>query len=291
MACGAIFTVGRDYSSDLVLEDKAVSRNHAIIRQLGSGDYFILDGGSANGSYVNGNRISVPTLLNNGDVLKFGKFQATFVSGGKPRRPYSLRDQFDEGAITLQETTTIPVTVLVAEFRDYSQFSKLLSIQQVIELMNDWVQGVEDCVQGFRGTLDRFAANSVYARWHHDIGTDHSVVRALHAACEIHQMTGSLREKYPRLAHVVRAGVSINNAQAIIHPGEGNTVISDINNLALINEYNTNVFQKDIVISKSAYENLPPHFWNGREQSVQMEGKNKMLYLVGYGFDEIATML
>jgi hypothetical protein len=48
--------LGRDQGSDIVLEDKLVSRRHAVIQKIEE-EYFLLDLGSTNGTLVNGQRI------------------------------------------------------------------------------------------------------------------------------------------------------------------------------------------------------------------------------------------
>ena len=39
--CKTVLTVGRDKSSDIILGDLMVSRNHAMIRRIGNGDYYL----------------------------------------------------------------------------------------------------------------------------------------------------------------------------------------------------------------------------------------------------------
>ena len=57
----SILTIGRDPSNDLVLPDAMVSRRHAVLEQRGS-QFFIRDCNSANGSVVNGDRVSERAL-------------------------------------------------------------------------------------------------------------------------------------------------------------------------------------------------------------------------------------
>lgn len=69
------FTVGRNKeSSNLTIEEKSVSKQHAIIKKVNS-DYFIIDKNSSNGTYVNGKRLQPesPYKLGNGDVITFAK--------------------------------------------------------------------------------------------------------------------------------------------------------------------------------------------------------------------------
>jgi len=62
-------SIGRDASSNIVLNDKTVSRNHAQLMISGDGRVLIKDLGSTNGTFVNGNRIT-EFYLNQGDVVK-----------------------------------------------------------------------------------------------------------------------------------------------------------------------------------------------------------------------------
>jgi pSer/pThr/pTyr-binding forkhead associated (FHA) protein len=50
--------IGRDKSNDIEINEPRISRNHAIITDLGNGTYEIKDLGSTNGTFVNGERIS-----------------------------------------------------------------------------------------------------------------------------------------------------------------------------------------------------------------------------------------
>jgi adenylate cyclase len=290
LPCGPLFTVGRDFSSDLVLDDKVVSRNHAIIRQLGGGDYFVIDSGSSNGTYVNGSRITVPTKLRNGDVLSFGSLDVTFVSGEKFVAAPG-REELDDTAIMTRRASIVPITILISDIRGFTTMSESIPIQQLTKLMNDWFHVVSDCVHANRGVVDKFIGDCVYARWRHEIGTDHSVIRALHTACGIHSVTTSLYEKYSVLTQPLRVGVGINNGQAAVNVGQESTAIGDAVNLAFRLESASKELYKDIVISKSAYETLAPRFWSGREQIIYVKGKKQAIDVVGYTFDELQSIL
>lgn len=291
LPCGPLFTVGRDFSSDLVLDDKVVSRNHAIIRQLGGGDYFVIDSGSSNGTFVNGSRIKVPTKLLDGDVLSFGSLDVTFLSGEKPYPPNTAHDELDDTAIMTRRPTIVPITILISDIRGFTTLSETIPIQQLTKLMNDWFHLVSDCVHAHRGIVDKFIGDCVYARWQYEMGTDHSVIRALHTACGINTVTASLYEKHPVLSQPMRVGVGINNGQAALNVGLESTAIGDAVNLAFRLESASKELNKDIVISKSAYEILAPRFWSGREQSIYVKGKKEPIQVVAYTFEEMQSIL
>ena len=64
-------TLGRDRSSDIVINDANISRAHARFTQDVAGTWKVTDLGSTNGIKVNGNRVST-ALLRDGDQLTIG---------------------------------------------------------------------------------------------------------------------------------------------------------------------------------------------------------------------------
>ncbi|HEX9188729.1 MAG TPA: FHA domain-containing protein, partial [Vicinamibacteria bacterium] len=76
LARATILTIGRDPSNDLVLPDAMVSRRHAVVEHRG-GQFFLRDCGSANGSVVNGDRVS-ERGLRDGDLVAIGSMRLLF---------------------------------------------------------------------------------------------------------------------------------------------------------------------------------------------------------------------
>jgi pSer/pThr/pTyr-binding forkhead associated (FHA) protein len=71
-------TVGRDTGSAIFLDDITVSRRHALVQRRDEG-WFVIDSGSLNGTYVNGEQVD-ETKLATGDELQIGKFKLTFFA-------------------------------------------------------------------------------------------------------------------------------------------------------------------------------------------------------------------
>ncbi len=67
------FRIGRDGICELQLYDVRISRRHAQIEFL-AGEYVLNDLSSANGVYVNGNRLAGPIALRTGDTIELGGF-------------------------------------------------------------------------------------------------------------------------------------------------------------------------------------------------------------------------
>ncbi|MBX2814228.1 MAG: FHA domain-containing protein, partial [Myxococcales bacterium] len=78
-----IVKIGRLGSAHLKLDDKRVSRIHAVIEAGGAdgGSYAIIDMGSAEGTFVNGRKVSKQWLVN-GDTIAVGDFEVRVTFGG-----------------------------------------------------------------------------------------------------------------------------------------------------------------------------------------------------------------
>lgn len=64
-------TIGRGSDNDIVLAHPAASRHHAHIKKDSQG-FMLEDLGSTNGTFLNGQRISEPTLIHRGDTIRIG---------------------------------------------------------------------------------------------------------------------------------------------------------------------------------------------------------------------------
>ena len=71
-------TLGRRPYNDIVIDNLAVSGEHAVFQMMGS-DVYLEDLHSTNGSYVNGKAVS-RQLLQNGDAVEVGKCRIKFIS-------------------------------------------------------------------------------------------------------------------------------------------------------------------------------------------------------------------
>lgn len=75
--------LGRDLSNDVVINDPEVSRRHARLVLTGN-TYAMEDLGSTNGTFLRGQRLSAPVLLNPGELITIGekvflKFEAVAI--------------------------------------------------------------------------------------------------------------------------------------------------------------------------------------------------------------------
>jgi hypothetical protein len=79
-----LFSIGRDEDNEIAVPDASISSVHALLRRSESGDFYIRDMDSLNGSFVNNN--PVPTQeqgeavkLESGDRVRLGGVRLTFL--------------------------------------------------------------------------------------------------------------------------------------------------------------------------------------------------------------------
>jgi len=98
-------TLGRRPYNDIVIDNLAVSGEHATI-QMAGGEVSIEDLNSTNGTYVNGKTIKKQTLQN-GDAIEIGKYKIKFVGDG-------AADNFDKTMVVKAQPAGIARTAPAA---------------------------------------------------------------------------------------------------------------------------------------------------------------------------------
>ena len=85
--------IGRSAGSDIRVDSKSVSRNHAVLTRYDDGSWTITDTGSQNGTFVNGERVDI-CPLEPGDVIQVGQteLELTPISSRQEAMQAQLRE-------------------------------------------------------------------------------------------------------------------------------------------------------------------------------------------------------
>jgi pilus assembly protein CpaF len=79
-------SIGRVAGNDLVLANATVSSRHAeLVRE--NGGWVVRDGGSTNGTFVNGKQVEAPMQVREGDELRVGAFRIRFLGAESAAAP------------------------------------------------------------------------------------------------------------------------------------------------------------------------------------------------------------
>ncbi|GIW96125.1 MAG: peptide-binding protein [Pirellulaceae bacterium] len=163
-------TIGRDSSNSVQLHDSEVSRRHAEIH-CQEGHYWIVDLGSSNGTFVNGQRVE-RQLLKSGDRLQIGRTLIVYTAPEQPASAIAttavdIVSQADHAALsqsrivsTLGEQSALrhgdPNWLVQAHgsleimYRVALAVSHTLDIdellQRILDLIFEWVRADRGCI-------------------------------------------------------------------------------------------------------------------------------------------------
>ncbi|MBI4784924.1 MAG: FHA domain-containing protein [Oscillatoriophycideae cyanobacterium NC_groundwater_1537_Pr4_S-0.65um_50_18] len=74
-----VWVLGRDpHKASIAIQDSRLSRCHAAIQYVAGQGFFLVDLGSRNGSFINGERVWRSTLLKDGDRVRLGSLSFVF---------------------------------------------------------------------------------------------------------------------------------------------------------------------------------------------------------------------
>ncbi|HUF39838.1 MAG TPA: FHA domain-containing protein, partial [Anaerolineales bacterium] len=109
------YLLGRVAPADILIPGSGVSGRHARVFQRGN-DLLIEDLGSTNGTFVNGNRIAGPAILNDGDEIGLGQTVRLRVAspGAQPVEPGQATELEPLGGTMLEsEPKPVPPPVRI----------------------------------------------------------------------------------------------------------------------------------------------------------------------------------
>src|ERR1043165_8274367 len=104
--------LGRSEANQVAIPDERVSRRHALIQVQGENEFWLVDFGSRNGTYLNDQRIPRPTRLRDGDRIKVGHAEFAFHQLRSTRQDSSMTVLADR---TVNDIRSAKCWLLVAD--------------------------------------------------------------------------------------------------------------------------------------------------------------------------------
>ncbi len=265
LSSGNVWKIGRTEQNAIVLPDDMVSRNHAVIQELGDGEFYLIDMGSRNGSFVNGRRLTAPVALHDGDRLSFGEARMCFHNPAQVTAADAATGAVPE-APARGETVALfkraEVSVLVVDIRGFTVLAQKIDAGLLSRLVTTWFAEADRILHDYGGMAPKHIGDAVMAVWTHGArGNEHTdILRILRAVAEIARVTGGLHEPLG-LAEPVRIGAGVNTGAATLgNTGAGSasdfTAIGDSVNVAFRLESATKELGTDLVLGESTFDYL-----------------------------------
>jgi pSer/pThr/pTyr-binding forkhead associated (FHA) protein len=113
---GARLTLGRSGSNEVCIPAHTISRQHALI-EFRDGMFFVVDNGSANGTFLNDVQISQPTPLMAGDKIRLFSHEVFFVAAPAipdPSAQINVRDLMSQDGTVSVPISEAPMLVFMS---------------------------------------------------------------------------------------------------------------------------------------------------------------------------------
>jgi adenylate cyclase len=168
-------SIGRSAKNTLVLDSPKVSRRHAIINLQNVGEFWLIDLGSSNGTFLNRRRVHQPVQLCDQDQIAIGDSLFTF------RQPVPISDDYrlTLAERTVREIENVPCWLLVADIENFTPLSRTLVSDKLAELIGGWVATCKEIIEQHEGMIDKYLGDGFFAYWRDSGETPRQVVAAL----------------------------------------------------------------------------------------------------------------
>ncbi len=296
----SFWTIGRGSGNSIVLNDRWMSRNHAMLQQMGMGETYLIDLGSHNGSFVNGRRVSVPIALQHQDLLTFGQTNVEFLAPAKVDQIAKYTTLPAEEPATALLHLRRFISVLVIDIRNFTGLTHSLEERLLSEVVGTWFQCAGEIIRDHGSWVDKFIGDAVMAVWIHgaqEVGPE-EIQRPFLALQALHKMTSELHHSYP-LPFPLRIGAGVNTGHAMVgNTGSSDrpdyTALGDTVNAAFRLETSTKQLGLDIAVGLETYQGLLQ--WQGdclpfRRYSVRWKGYEEATPAYGCSFADLALFL
>ncbi|NES74034.1 MAG: FHA domain-containing protein, partial [Okeania sp. SIO2D1] len=144
---GNCWTVGRSDDNNFVIPDRWISRNHAMLQCTEAGEFYLIDLGARNGSFVNGRRVSIPVILRNADHLTFGQTELEFYCPPNSVTPEESYRQEEGETLTSTMVVRRLMSVMVVDIRNFTVLSQKIDENILASLIGSWFRDAGNIIR------------------------------------------------------------------------------------------------------------------------------------------------
>jgi adenylate cyclase len=162
-------TIGLSDKNSVVLKNPGTSRQHAMIRRQNGLQsqlqYQLIDLGSTNGTFVDGEQVGLPVTLKNGARIKINDNLLVFSESADDEE--NLPPTMVSASARPQATPTRGAALLVCDILGFSTMSEKYkkSPNLVAAIMGRWFRSCGEAVTRSGGTIDKFLGDAMLAYW------------------------------------------------------------------------------------------------------------------------------
>ncbi len=205
-------SLGRSVSNQVAVPDDRVSRRHALIQVQREGEFWLVDFGSRNGTYLNDQRIVRPTRLRHRDRIKIGHVEFAFhqpqaTKGTAPKTVLADR--------TASDIRSARCWLLVTDIIDSTRLIREVPPNELPLLTGLWLAECKQTIEGHGGRINQFLGDGFFAYWHDRERIEVEIGAALQTLQRLQDQARPAFRLAAHLGPVVIGGVSIGEEERI----------------------------------------------------------------------------
>lgn len=175
--------IGRSPSNRVVIPDRKVSRRHAVVHRQDVHEFFLVDLGSQNGSYVNGLRVALPVLLKDGDRITLGQYDLKFHQSAENANNNTIAAHSQ----TLVDVKSKKCFMLLADIVNSTRLCEEHEPAQWASLVGSWTGDCSDLIKRHGGAINKFLGDGFLAIWPMDPNRKQHITSGLHALIDVQE--------------------------------------------------------------------------------------------------------
>lgn len=249
-------SIGRSPQNAVVLDDDSmVSRKHALVQRESSGDFYLSDLGSRNGTTRNGLPVTSPVLLQDGDSFTIGAHRFVFHQASRSAGDDEVEEEPTDVLVVERR-----ITILVLDIRNYTVLAREIGESRVTEIMNKLFHRSGELLKRNGSWTQKYIGDAVMAFWVHgdDDGTRRDIERVFQSLAELRDLIAELNAE-TSLPRPLEFGAGINTGNAVTgNMGSAglsdHTAMGDAVNKAFRLEAASKDIGREIVIGRATFE-------------------------------------
>ena len=250
-----------------------------MVQRTESGEYYLIDLGSRNGTFRNDSRVSTPATLTDGDTILIGgqeiRFKCSAIS------PETFEGEMTAGGATAGLYLRRLVTVLVVDIRGYTMLAQQIPQEVLCRLIGTWINSAGRVMESYGAWSLKYIGDAVMAVWVHDDPKSSRLLicRILRALADFLDAIAGLQTQF-QLEKPLRVGAGISTGTAAV----GNTgtrdypdytAIGNAVNAAFRIESCTRQIEFDLAMEPSTLDRLA-------SEDVRRLFQERVVHLKGY---------
>lgn len=181
------------------------------------------------------------------------------------------------------KSTKKRITVLFCDIKDFTSLSEKCNPEQLVNDLNELFNEIVNIIFENNGTVDKFIGDSIMAYWGDPIASEDDAFMAVKTALEIRKKVSELKIKNAQEGRIIfDVKLGINTGEALLGLSGSEKIMSytamgDAVNIASRLETTCGVLNRDILISKSTYEDTKDKIIVLEAGKVNVKGKEQEL--------------